>query len=250
MNLNTQTVKYFPNISFCANDRQVKDADNKVIHRNTTRFFRDDIIWDDLAVFLEENFRNSKRVNVYSIGCSDGSEPYSLASSLRANTQNPEKFFPIQASDYDSEIIKTAQEGIYPITIRERTAMRRYVGDDYTRYFENDGPDYIKPAKKLKKDVNFKVANALDETKNAKYGDNVFLCRNFWPYLSAEDKNELIKNIKEKMNENSILVIGSFDNKGIKLDRLLSVSGFKNKEYTLDDSAAISADYYTVWKKR
>ena len=68
--------------------------------------------------------------------------------------------------------------------------------------------------------------------------------------LLAGKKNRKANWRKEKMNENSILVIGSFDNKGIKLDRLLSVSGFKNKEYTLDDSAAISADYYTVWKKR
>ena len=75
MNLNVSSLSYLSKISFCANDREVKDKDNRVVHRNTTWFFRNDLVWDELAKYLDENFSDSRKVNVYSIGCSDGSEP-------------------------------------------------------------------------------------------------------------------------------------------------------------------------------
>lgn len=75
------------------------------------------------------------------------------------------------------------------------------------------------------------------------------MCRNFWPYLSSDDKNKLIEKLKEKMNHNSLLVIGSFDQGGIMLDRLLDVSGFENVEYTRNDRGSEMV-HYNVWKKQ
>lgn len=248
MNLNILCISYTSKIPFGANTREVRGLDNKVIHRNTTWFFRSDLVWDDLAAYMDENFKNSKKVDVYSIGCSDGSEPYSLATILRLKSANPAKFLPIMASDYDSEIIKTVEKGVYPVTIGERSALIRNTGGRLYNYFENDGPNFIKPKKNIKKDVNFSISDAISTVEEAKYGDNVFLCRNFWPYLRFNDRIKLIKRLKEKMNENSLLVIGTYDRHAAMLDRTLQSQGFKNIEYAPEHSGT-DMHYYTVWKK-
>lgn len=247
MNINS-LIKYSPNLAFCANDRTVKGTENQVVHRNTTQLFRDDIVWKDFAKLMEENFSDSDKVNIHCMACSDGSEPYSLAASLMSNVNEPEKFFPIHASDYDEEIIDTAQKSEYAITNIERSAMRKHTNGRWDNYFENDGPNCIKPKENLKSAVNFKVSNALDEADSIDYGTNVIMCRNFFPYLSAEDKNTLINIIREKMDDKSLLVIGSYDQKGVMLDRLLSVSGFEPIEYTYDDNGS-EMIHYNVWRK-
>ncbi len=248
MNLNLSTIKYAQKLPFCANDREVLDSDNKVVHRNSTKFFRDDIIWDDFTLFLDENFKDSKKVNSYCIACSDGSEPYSLAIALKTNLKNADKFFPINASDYDEYIVNEAKNGVYTTTYDEKNAIRRFTRDNKHKYFDCDGPDIIKPKDSIKKEVNFTVNDALSEIDNIPYGDNLIMCRNFWPYLSSDDKNKLIEKLKEKMNHNSLLVIGSFDQGGIMLDRLLDVSGFENVEYTRNDRGSEMV-HYNVWKK-
>lgn len=110
--MNISPIKYFQmSPAFTSNNRTIRDESGGIIHRNTTVMFRQDINWIDLANFLESYFRDSKKVDVYSFACSDGSEPYSLTASIKNECLNPNKFFPIMASDYDDEIIKEAKKG-------------------------------------------------------------------------------------------------------------------------------------------
>ena len=248
MNLNVSSLSYLSKIPFCANDREVKDKDNRVVHRNTTWFFRNDLVWDELAKYLDENFSDSRKVNVYSIGCSDGSEPYSMAAAIKINSQNPDKFLPISASDYDEEIMKAIKKGVYPITSGERSSMVKNTKGRWDEYFENDGPNFIKPKNTLKKEVNFSLNDAISTVNEVKYGDNVFMCRNFWPYLEAKDRIELAGKLREKMNKNSLLIIGAFDRQAIMLERMLMACGFINIEYAPEYSAN-DKHYYSVWKK-
>ena len=74
------------------------------------------------------------------------------------------------------------------------------------------------------------------------------MCRNFWPYLEAKDRIELAGKLREKMNKNSLLIIGAFDRQAIMLERMLMACGFINIEYAPEYSAN-DRHYYSVWKK-
>ena len=86
-------------------------------YKNHTTFFRNDRFWNGLTYFLTEHFKNTKKVNVYSFGCSDGSEPYTfIMRMLNSFEKKPEKFFPIIARDFDSEAIQRAKRNNYFLT--------------------------------------------------------------------------------------------------------------------------------------
>ena len=86
--------------------RNVKDSEGNIKNSNTTCFFRQDLHWNEMATFMDRKYDKSEKVNVYSYGCSDGSEPMSLAVLLNQRFgYNARKFFPIMAKDNDDYIL-------------------------------------------------------------------------------------------------------------------------------------------------
>ncbi len=233
--------------TFRANNRIVKDDNNFIVHRNTTRMYRQDINWSDFAIFLENYFQDKDKVRVYSYACSDGSEPYSLISTLKCRTQNPDKFFPIYASDYDDEIINQAKRGKYELTALEFDSMRRITNDKWTNYFNLVDSSTIEPNEASKSCVQFKTENIIDGLDSLQKGAKVIMARNFWPYLKKEDKEAVIEKLKQKMDKDSILVIGAFDQDEIKFDRELISRGFVEIQYTDYDNWIIF-EPHLLWK--
>lgn len=233
--------------TFTSNNRTVKDENNFVVHRNTTRMFRNDLYWQDFADFLEDFFQNKDEVKVYSFACSDGSEPYSLISTIKSRTKNPEKYFPIYASDYDDEIIKEAKRGKYEISTSEFDAMRRITNDKWANCFNLVDAKTIEPNKRTKSCVQFKTEDIIDGLDNVKKGPKVIMARNFWPYLKGSDKAKILEKLKSKMDKDSILVIGAFDQDAIKFDRELASMGFEEVEYT-DYDGWVAFEPHLVWK--
>ena len=233
--------------AFTSNNRTVRDESGSIIHRNTTVMFRQDINWIDLANFLESYFRDSKKVDVYSFACSDGSEPYSLTASIKNECLNPNKFFPIMASDYDDEIIKEAKKARYTLTNTEFDSMRRATRNKWDKYFNMLTSDTIEPNNKTKNCVNFKTEDIIDGLDKVKKGPKVIMARNFWPYLKSEDKAKILEKLKSKMDDDSLLIIGAFDQDAIKFDRELSSLGFEEVEYT-DYTRWIGFEPHLVWK--
>lgn len=234
--------------SFKANERTVKNQNGFVVHRNTTRMFRNDIEWNDFSSFLENHFKDAKKVNVYCFGCSDGSEPYSLVTSLKENSQNAEKFFPIHASDYDEEIIKIAKQGKYTLNNTEFDTMKRYTNDNWQKYFKMTDRMTFEPNEELKRNVDFHTENAITGMEKLQKGPKVIMIRNFLTYLSGEDKQKLLKNLAEVADKDTIIVTGAFDQQGIMLDRELVSSGYKPIEYTDGDDWS-SFQPKVLWQK-
>ena len=246
--MNISPIKYFQmSPAFTSNNRTVRDESGSIIHRNTTVMFRQDINWIDLANFLESYFRYSKKVDVYSFACSDGSEPYSLTASIKNECLNPNKFFPIMASDYDDEIIKEAKKARYTLTNTEFDSMRRATRNKWDKYFNMLTSDTIEPNNKTKNCVNFKTEDIIDGLDKVKKGPKVIMARNFWPYLKSEDKAKILEKLKSKMDDDSLLIIGAFDQDAIKFDRELSSLGFEEVEYT-DYTRWIAFEPHLVWK--
>ena len=88
---------YAPKVSFTSCERKYKAAEklasgvfSKTHVYTTTHLFRKHLDWKKYISYVIGHFHNQKKVNIYSLGCSDGSEAYSYAIAL-ADRLSPEQ---------------------------------------------------------------------------------------------------------------------------------------------------------------
>lgn len=221
-------------ISFKTNESSYTSECDKFVSntiKTNTYAFRGDLLWDELALQMNTTFKNKDKVNVYSLACSDGSEPYSLAVTLMEELKilktDPAKFFPILASDRNEELIKKNKKGLWNLKKTDFYKFEEY-RYDYNKYiteseekisYENDKiafqTDTYKLKPELKNKVKFSHADIIERLKTIDDDSNtVILCRNVLPYLMSHDKViEIAKLAGEKLKKGSLFVIGDFDSK-------------------------------------
>ena len=229
---------YYP--SFTSLNREVKDADGNIKHRNNTCLFRSDMNWSALNGYIKYRFSQDKKVNIYDYACSDGSEAYSLA--LKLNDEFGEKdakrFFPIIAKDYDEFTIDKAKSGKIALNA-EDVQMLDFELNDYKKYI--DIPYVSNPIimvmghvnPKFKDNVQFETADIMQDCSNIpKNGTNLILCRNFWPYLpSDEDRIKLAEQLYNSTDCKLSVVIGGFDKTDSNADNALRRAGFRESKH-------------------
>ena len=120
-NFNHNKVNNKNNISHKGNYGTVYNELGNMKYRVNTWFFREDFDWNCFPKFIDEIFKNAKKVNIYNYGCSSGEETYSLIMKL-INTLGKcaKKFFPIIAKDIDEANIEKAKKGVLYITSGEK----------------------------------------------------------------------------------------------------------------------------------
>ena len=166
-------------------------SDIRMVCSNSTNFFRRDLDWQSIGKIFNQQFPKGK-VNIHDFACSDGSETYSLIIALieQLGEKQASRFFPIQASDVDPEIIRMAQSGKIMATDEDIFKIENMIKNGkIEKYFNITRLGYNKnilSAKEiLTKNVIFKQASitkGLDEVQ--KDENNIILARNFWKYLS------------------------------------------------------------------
>lgn len=224
--------------SYCQNEFSfrsnmcVKMATNgKLAYKNTTYFCRNDLDWTKFAKFVESKFKNISKVNIFNFACSDGSESWSLAAVLiKQFRELSKKFFPIFASDIDFDMINKAKSNQCSARWEDIYEINKTLGH-YSDYFEvnpNNDTEYnicVKPKANLKKEVEFKQADILDEVENLPEENNIVMCRNFWHYLTDEKSKILLGKIAQKLNSTSLIVLGELD-RGWGFKELFEKHGF------------------------
>ena len=88
--------------NFTSYRRITEKADGQKIY-NTTRMFRRDVNFEELSNFLEEKYGNKPKWNVYSFGCSDCSEVYSLIIEMKEKTGKTDFFTESLLSDCQAQ---------------------------------------------------------------------------------------------------------------------------------------------------
>ena len=210
---------------------------DKPKHMNNTAFFRYGSMWEKFIKFITEKYKDTTKVNVYNYGCSDGSEPLSLAMILKSKYgEIAHKFLPIIAKDYDEVAIDKALSREYTVGHFEKGDINKFTNNEFSRYFTKEKRldsthelCLLKP--ELYEDVKFSIANILDDCKNIKKENSFVMARNFWPYLSDEDKVKLAFKLSRTLKKNCTLMIGEFDLENrwstLNLSTLLKQAKFK-----------------------
>ena len=234
-------VSYAP--SFTSNCRVVTygysnlSGEQPVKHRNTTCFYRSDLDWDSLTSFLDKKYADASRVNTYCYACSDGSEPYSFVMKMISSLGEPkaEKFFPVNAKDYDSFIINKAKSKKVSLISYEPEIINQQINGSLDNYMEFLGKnrklhylEYMYAVKdKLFNKVNFQRANVLSDVASIQSDNAVVFCRNFWPYLRDGKKiDNLAQNLYESLGKNSCVILGEYDQGDERVFKAMEKAGF------------------------
>ncbi|MDO9106487.1 MAG: protein-glutamate O-methyltransferase [Methylovulum sp.] len=178
------------------------------ITTNLTAFFRENHHFDYLSdvVIPELLIRNShtKKIRVWSAGCSTGEEPYSIAITLLENVP-ADWDIKILATDLDTNVLQLAAEGVYaedrvsgiPDIRLKRWFMRGKSGQS----------GQVKVHPHLQHVISFKQLNLMQEWPMRGPFDFIF-CRNVLIYFDRETKIMLAKRYAQILTSRSWLFIG------------------------------------------
>lgn len=254
----------------------VDNPSTRLVCSNRTAFFRSDLPWDSLTMFLSSQMPYGK-VNVYNFACSDGSEAYSLVLSLieKLGEDEAQKFFPIIASDVDEEIVKEANKGELKATIQEVKRISEMISHPrkITDYFDvmklDDDKDFdfvLHPKEKLSQHVFFVHQDIEDGLDFVSKSNSLILARNFWRYLPADKLASTSLKLRKNLDSSSRIMIGDFDRMDKKLPYFLNNLGIKSvraphnlnrdalNQYgnilKIDDSFQVADDESTLHKIR
>ena len=242
--LMSNLVTPYKQVSFGTYFNNVKnDYDKKVIYRGDTCMCRDDLYFPDFVSFLNDKYNSVPNVNVIAHACSDGEEVYSFLGVLKSQLgDKADKFLPVIAKDIEPEHLARAQKGKYYLRAYEHYVANASMNNKFCDYFENsdspididiknnfkfsEKPIQVRVKDCLKNNVIFKQGNIIYDVNKTDFTNTVLLARNFWPYLSFDDRKRLANTLSKKMDETSTLVIGDYDKDEANVDALLKSYGF------------------------
>ena len=175
---------------------------------NETYFFRDRAPFDVLARHalpeLVQRRQKTKRLRIWSAGCSTGQEVYSLAMLF---AEAPEQWggwtVDILGSDVSTHCIDRARAGTYT-----QFEVQRGLGINQTiRWFE-ECADGWRAVEDLRRPVRFQVHNLLEPPPHPG-GFDIVLCRNVLLYLSPDKKTLAFERLASAMAEDGWLMLGA-----------------------------------------
>lgn len=191
-----------------------------------TSFFRDfDVFYRFQKILLpnlKEKCRATKKLNIWSLGCSTGQEAYSVAIAInRADKMFADWEVNILGSDLSSLAISKAQRGSYnnfevQMGLNARTILEYFTYDNEQWQIRDD----------IKKTVEFRRYNMLEEAI-VKSKFEVIFCRNVLRYFAPEYQDEILRRISEKQPQGGYLYLGKNEN----------IPAVEKYYYKLDDNS-------------
>lgn len=172
---------------------------------HVSRFFRDPetfrILERDILPDLCHRVRaiGRNRLRLWSIGCSSGEEPYSLAM-LIDDLQPDGLQVDILGSDLSAEVLQTAAEARY-----DTTRLREVPQPVLERYFHAE-PDRFRLNETIRAMVHFEQHDIMSDT--ALPPADLILCRYMLIYFSRAEQERILTRLAQALSPFGVLVLG------------------------------------------
>lgn len=175
---------------------------------NETYFFREEIqlkaLNEEILKDLYTAKKDTKKIRIWSAGCSSGEEPYTIAMLVLEQGAYFDGWdIEILGSDINQRVLQSARKGLYRKNSFRNT--NEYFAKKYFK--ENDG--IYKISDNIKKLVNFSYLNLLDPFK-VKFVEtmDVILCRNVLIYFHMDARKKVIENFYNRLSDGGYLLLG------------------------------------------
>jgi chemotaxis protein methyltransferase CheR len=176
---------------------------------NETYFYREEHQLHCLGRSLLPDIVRHKQpgdlVRIWSVPCSTGEEPYSIAIWLLENWPMVDAYhIEIDGSDIDTRVLLEAQAGSYG----ER-ALSRLPPDVVERYFEASHDGERRLIQDIRESVKFRSANLVDRASVKAQGRfDVIFCRNVLIYFDEASRLVAANNLYDSLNPGGYICLG------------------------------------------
>jgi chemotaxis protein methyltransferase CheR len=177
---------------------------------NETYFYREEhqlscLTADLLAARLKATTRGDQ-IRIWSVPCSTGEEPYSIAIWLLENWPLVDRYdIEIVGSDIDTGAVGLARAGIYG-----KRALMRLPPHLVDKYFEPAGDETWRIIDDLRQSVRFTAANIVNPAETTLHGQfDVIFCRNVLIYFDQDTKVNVFNRLAKIIEPDGFLVLGA-----------------------------------------
>ncbi len=193
-------------VELLRSDEDELDALLAVLTIHVSQFFRNPSMFLALEkkvlpeLLARKQREQDGRLRIWSVGCSSGEEPYSIALLLQEQVMDQVEVS-ILATDVSQQILVQARRGEYdPQRLAEIPEPVR------KKYFQQFDGLRFRLDEKIRKLVRFKQQNILDDHDYPLV--DLILCRNVMIYFSREEQTRIMARFARSLRPNGFLVLG------------------------------------------
>lgn len=230
---------------FLQHNKQEVDLLFKELLIGVTSFFRDPLVWQQLAnVTLPELLARrapGDKLRAWVIGCSTGEEAYSLAMVFAEVTERLEKYrdceLQIFASDLSADAIATARRGQYPASISDSVSPARLA-----QFFTAQDGSY-RITKRIRDMVLFAQHDVILDPPFTKL--DLLSCRNLMIYFDAALQRRLLPLFHYSLRPGGVMLLGSSETVG-RLNQLFVPLESKLRLYLRQDGNGANNPHFLL----
>ena len=199
---------------YVQNGREAMIEWDKLVHYLTvheTRFLRN----ENVLAMISEHYlpemlgkneaAGSTTIDVWSVGCSTGEEPYSIAMAIDdfMVQRGGDYYLGVTASDISRDALAVGRKGIY-----SRKQIKEIEPDWLDRYFTITDDNKFQVQDALRKRVCFNHLNILDVGKMPIGKMNIITCQNLLIYFDKEQRIEIANTLVDHLLPGGLLILG------------------------------------------
>ena len=198
---------YFRHLLYDRNRKEELTSIIDILTVNETYFFREKnqlkTFSEEVLPELQETKKDTKRLRIWSAGCSTGEEPYTIAMLVLEKGSFHDWTIEILGSDINQRVLQVARRGIY-----RKNSFRTTEEHFLDKYFvEQNG--FFRISDNAKQQVNFNLLNLLDPYKVQLVGKmDVIFCRNVLIYFDLMSRKKVVDIFSERLTEGGYLLLG------------------------------------------
>jgi len=176
---------------------------------NETYFYREEhqlaCLSSDLLTARLKVKPRGEPIRIWSVPCSTGEEPYSIAIWLLENWQHVDQYdIEIIGSDIDTDAIALARAGVYG-----KRALMRLPPAVVDKYFVASGNETWELMRDLRESVRFTRANIISRAETEPHGRfDVIFCRNVLIYFDDLARRTAAENLFENLLPGAFICLG------------------------------------------
>ena len=203
---------YHRYLRYDANRHAELEAAVESLTTHETYFFREPsqlkAFREELLPLLEKRNARTKRLRLWSAGCSSGEEAYTLAMLLKDERRFEDWDMEVYGSDISRRVLSMARRAEYG-----PSALRATSADLLERFFVPAGNAKVRVRDDVRSMVSFGHHNLLDEAGSqlVMKMDAVF-CRNVMIYFDQSARRRVLRILRDRLVPGGYLLLGHSEN--------------------------------------